>query len=75
MEYRCITMMDGTLAAGMYCPYCGDSAHVIGKDDVVFDVTCNGDVDEECRAVIREENFQTGYLDEKWAIAAWNKRV
>lgn len=70
-----IRKLDGTLLRGHLCPFCGDGAKVIKREGADFDVTCHGELDEECRGVIVEENFNTGYLTEQFAIDAWNKRA
>jgi endogenous inhibitor of DNA gyrase (YacG/DUF329 family) len=52
------------------CPFCGGEAELVdfGKYDEEFRVICNGDgcINSAARVT---------YLQEKQAIAAWNKRV
>lgn len=75
MHPHAITRLDGSVERGELCPFCGDGAHVIKREGFDFDVTCHGEIDEECRGVILLENFHTGYLTEQFAIDAWNKRA
>lgn len=53
------------------CPFCGDNAHSVSYSEADWYVTCNGERDEECQG-IRDEPM--GYLTERFAIEAWNKR-
>lgn len=53
------------------CPFCGDEAHSVADSEADWRVTCNGERDEECRGIMLEP---MGYLTERFAIEAWNKR-
>lgn len=53
------------------CPFCGDDAHTVADSEADWRVTCNGNIDEECRGIMQEP---MGYLTERFAVEAWNKR-
>jgi|GEM_PF-5945013 len=56
------------------CPFCGDAAtSFFSNGDVAWHVSCHGELDEECRGIDTDDG--PGYITEKFAIEAWNKRI